>query len=77
MTSRDQAAALEAIPVADAGRARRECRAARHALAVALRGEVEIARQFARDAGSLTHDDTDRAIDARLDAEARLGEWSR
>ncbi len=76
MTSRQLTAALEAIPVANARRAQREGRAARLAPAT-LRGEQEVAQRFARDPDSLSHDDVDRAIDARLDAEARLGEWSR
>jgi hypothetical protein len=68
---------LEAIPVATARRVGRERRRARDALALALGGEHEVARGFVDDPDSLCHEDVDQAIDGRLNAEARLGEWSR
>lgn len=68
---------LEAIPVAGWRRVSRERERARQDLAVALGGEYEVARRFVDDPDSLSHEDVDGAIDARLDAEARLGEWSR
>jgi hypothetical protein len=75
--SRRPIGTLELIPVATARRVGRERRRAREALAVALGGEYDLARRFVDDADSLSHEDVDRAIAGRLDAEARLGEWSR
>lgn len=75
--SRRPVPSLETIQLAASDRVRRERQAARRALAGALNAEYEIARRFADDPHSLSHDDIDRAIDARLNAEARLGEWSR
>jgi hypothetical protein len=74
--SRRHVGAPEAIPLAAPRRIGGERRRARRALAVALSGEYELTRRFAEDPGSLSHEDIDRAIDTRLDAEARLGEWS-
>jgi hypothetical protein len=75
--SRRPIGALEAIPVATARRVGRERRRARDALALALGGEYDVARRFVEDPDSLCHEDVDQAIDGRLNAEARLGEWSR
>ena len=66
----------DAIPLAGAPRVSGERRKARRGLAAALSGEYDVARRFAADPDSISPEDNDRAIDARLDAEARLGEWS-
>ena len=75
--SRRPIGTLEAIPVATAGRVGQERRRARDALPLGLGGEYEVARRFVDDPDSLCHEDVDQAIDGRLTAEARLGEWSR
>jgi hypothetical protein len=74
--SRRRIKAAQAIPVAPASRIGAERREAQRALAAALSGEYQVARRFAKDPASLAHEDINGAIDARLDAEARLGEWS-